>query len=587
MIKKRMVLALALCLALIASLISGCVGTEQNPNAEYTVSFSYNYFTFDEVPARQTVRYGGKVTKPADPVREGYEFLGWFTDEDSTKEWDFGKDTVTGRLVLYAGWAADIRGEIVYPDDDKDFSSLTTPGSQEAAYEYKTFFLPEKDGTRQPYVGDLMPYYEDGVYYFYYLKDGGDSYNHSVYLVTTRDFLTYEEQQEPVLESSRSGSAQDNWIGTGSVVKVNGTYYFFYTGHNGSSTMEYQEKIMVARSDNLTSFEKVAGWEIVPDPDLGQKRDFRDPQAYYDESTGKIVLTVTASKSGVARVIKYTLNADLTGATYDGVIYTNQSGGFFNLECTDTFRIGDKWYLTYSAQDDTLWYAVADNRYGPYQPAKRIDGKLFYAAKHVEDGENSYMVGWGRRSGSPSSTQEVSAWAGNVVVQKISVTESGDLLLEPLDCMEELFVNRRALLVEGTTAKVEAGGEIVYQDVFNCYERFMMQGDFTFSGEGSFGFAFDYNGSAEKYKMIRFRPDRNVVELVFNEGSTAITETALSLGAGRDYSFTYIQEGSVGVLYIRGACSLTVRLYGCSGKPIKLFAENNSVKFTALRQYTD
>ena len=266
MIKKRMVLALALCLALIASLISGCGGTEQNPNAEYTVSFSYNYFTFDEVPARQTVKYGGKVTKPADPVREGYEFLGWFTDEDSTKEWDFGKDTVTGRLVLYAGWAVDIRGEIVYPDDDKDFSSLTTPGSQEAAYEYKTFFLPEKDGTRQPYVGDLMPYYEDGVYYFYYLKDGGDSYNHSVYLVTTRDFLTYEEQQEPVLESSRSGGAQDNWIGTGSVVKVNGTYYFFYTGHNGSSTMEYQEKIMVARSDNLTSFEKVAGWEIVPDP---------------------------------------------------------------------------------------------------------------------------------------------------------------------------------------------------------------------------------------------------------------------------------------------------------------------------------
>ena len=87
MIKKRMVLALALCLALIASLISGCVGTEQNPNAEYTVSFSYNYFTFDEVPARQAVRYGGKVTKPADPVREGYEFLGWFTDEDSTEEW--------------------------------------------------------------------------------------------------------------------------------------------------------------------------------------------------------------------------------------------------------------------------------------------------------------------------------------------------------------------------------------------------------------------------------------------------------------------------------------------------------------------
>lgn len=29
---------------------------------------------------------------------------------------------------------------------DKDFSELTTPGSQEDAYEYRTFFLPAKDG---------------------------------------------------------------------------------------------------------------------------------------------------------------------------------------------------------------------------------------------------------------------------------------------------------------------------------------------------------------------------------------------------------------------------------------------------------
>ena len=65
---------------------------------------------------------------------------------------------------------------------DKDFSELTTPGSQEEAYEYRTFFLPAKDGSIQPYVGDIMPYYEDGMYYFYYLKDGGDSYHHSIYL---------------------------------------------------------------------------------------------------------------------------------------------------------------------------------------------------------------------------------------------------------------------------------------------------------------------------------------------------------------------------------------------------------------------
>ncbi|MBQ3651016.1 MAG: hypothetical protein II959_01140, partial [Clostridia bacterium] len=114
----------------------------------------------------------------------------------------------------------------VFPENETDFAALRTPGSQEAAYTYKTFFLPAQDGTAQPYVGDTMPYYEDGTYYIYYLKEGGDSYNHSIYLATTTDFVTYTEKDDVVLEASRAGG-QDGWIGTGSVVKVKDTYYFF------------------------------------------------------------------------------------------------------------------------------------------------------------------------------------------------------------------------------------------------------------------------------------------------------------------------------------------------------------------------
>ena len=90
-------------------------------------------------------------------------------------------------------------------ENDKDFSALRTPESQEEAYEYRTFFRPAVDGINQPYVGDTMPYYEDGTWYIYYLKEGGDSYNHSIYLATTKDFVTYTEYDDPILESSRSG----------------------------------------------------------------------------------------------------------------------------------------------------------------------------------------------------------------------------------------------------------------------------------------------------------------------------------------------------------------------------------------------
>ena len=245
-----------------------------------------------------------------------------------------------------------------FPENETDFGLLRTPGSQEAAYAYKAFFLPAQDGTAQPYVGDTMPYYEDGTYYIYYLKEGGDSYNHSIYLATTKDFVTYTEKDDVVLEASRAGG-QDGWIGTGSVVKVKDTYYFFYTGHAFSDSYEFKEKILVAKGSSLTSFEKVADWEIVPPSELGQKNDFRDPQAYYDEATDTITLTVTAAQSNKARILKFTLSGDLTTITYDGIIFTDPTASFWNLECSDTFKMGEKYYLTYSGQDDTLWYAMS------------------------------------------------------------------------------------------------------------------------------------------------------------------------------------------------------------------------------------
>lgn len=216
-------------------------------------------------------------------------------------------------------------------------ASPLTPEAQERAHTYDLFFLPELDGSAQPYVGDTMPYYENGMYYIYYLKDGGDSYNHSVYLTTTKDFVTYTEHDNPVLSASRE-DVQDNWIGTGSVVKAGDTYYLFYTGFNSSGSQEYHEKIMVAKGNSPTSFEKVAGWEIVPPASLGQKNDFRDPQAYYDPATQTISLTVTSTQDGKARILKYTLNKNLQNVTYDGIIFTDPTGLFWNVECSAVIR---------------------------------------------------------------------------------------------------------------------------------------------------------------------------------------------------------------------------------------------------------
>ena len=205
----------------------------------------------------------------------------------------------------------------------------------------------------------------------------------------------------------------------------------------------------------------------------------------------------------------------------------------------------------------------------------------------MEDGENAYMAGWARRSESPTSTRSVSAWAGNLVVQKIIQKENGDLALAPTDQVIQQFQNKRRLMVDNAQALIEADSTYQYIDVCTCYERFLLKGNFTYSGSGSFGLCFDYNGETDKYKLISICPDDNLLQLSFNKGGTPIAETEVYLESGKKYSFSYIQEGSVGVFYIDDMAALTVRLYGVSGKPVKLFAENNSVIFSALEQYSN
>ena len=572
---KNRILSGCLALLLTGSLLSGC------GSSECTVTFDPNGGTVSIFS--QTVSSGRITGSLEEPVRDGYVFRGWYQDMGLTRLWDGGKDKVKSDMTLYAGWDKDTGDSVTEPGNDKEFAEGSSPESQEASYEYQAYFLPAKVDSNQPYVGDTMPFYEDGVYYIYYLKDGANSRNHSIFLATTTDFVNYTEYEEVVLESTPG--AQDDWIGTGSVVNVEGTYYLFYTGHT-DGPMEFKEKVMVAVGDSPFGFTKLADWELIPPDELGQKRDFRDPQAYYDPETGNITLTITAAQDGVARILKFTLSADLQTAVYDGIIFTDPTGDFWNLECTDTFRIGDTWYITYSGQDDTLWFASSDTPYGPYGEAKRVDGKLFYAAKHVEDGENAYMVGWARRSGSMSSTVGVTDWAGNLAVQKIVQKENGELVLAPVDAVAGEFTSRRTLAVGEPHVFVEAGEDYVYTDAFTCYESFLLSGEFRYSGEGTFGLSFDFYEDPELNKFITINPAENMLQLWFNEGTTLVTETAVDLRPGETYSFTYIQEGSVGIFYIDGMASLTVRLYGASGKPVQLYAENNGVLFSSLRQYT-
>ena len=68
---------------------------------KYTVTFNSNG---GSAVASAEVEQNKKVSAPANPTKEGYTFVGWFSDEALTKAWKFDSDVVTANTTLYAKW---------------------------------------------------------------------------------------------------------------------------------------------------------------------------------------------------------------------------------------------------------------------------------------------------------------------------------------------------------------------------------------------------------------------------------------------------------------------------------------------------
>ena len=90
---------------------------------DYEVSFVTEH---GKAPASQNVPYNGTADDPGKLTEEGYTFIGWYTDDTRTKEFDFST-AITGDTKVYAKWeknapvlpdtyALNVSGAFVYVD---------------------------------------------------------------------------------------------------------------------------------------------------------------------------------------------------------------------------------------------------------------------------------------------------------------------------------------------------------------------------------------------------------------------------------------------------------------------------------------
>ena len=142
---------------------------------------------------------------------------------------------------------------------------------------HRMYYRPDQKSV----CADVIPYFENGTFYLFYLKDYRDLKNKGEgcdwHLVTTKDLVHYEEKGPVILRGTKE--EQDLYVYTGSIIKKEDTYYIFYTGHNPYFENGHQgvQKILLATSKDLIHWTKQKDFVLKPIDVIYEINDFRDP----------------------------------------------------------------------------------------------------------------------------------------------------------------------------------------------------------------------------------------------------------------------------------------------------------------------
>lgn len=495
--------------------------------------------------------------------------------------------------------------------DDPLYDTSTTCRSPEESGVYQTFYKPQHG-----YVGDPMPYYNAGEnrFYLFYLYENANK--HPIYLSRTYDYATFDGFME-VLPAGPAGS-QEEWIGTGSFIKKDNTYYCFYTGHNGN--LNPAEKVMMATSTDLLNWTKqpMATFQASGGYD---QNNFRDPHVYWDETRSTYVMLVTTRKDGKAALARYT-SSDLTNwSIIEPLLATTSSNPGVHevesdaeiFECPDIFKMGNKWYLTFSRinrdEHRKTFYRIADSPDGPWQICQdasghheTFDGLYLYAGKTASDGTTRYLSGWASTGQTVNSNNELH-WSGALISHKLVQQSSGKLYPVIPDAVDAKFntaVQFGQVKSEGNIAGSGNSYTITAQSSARSYVLFnrntlpvKISMKIDASQSNHFGFSFGSCNDMSEVYSVSFdltSSNRWSMPSLFMHHETSggankkeLNFTPLIIPKNKIFDVKIIIEKSICTVYVNNQVAFTNRIYKMNQNPWTIFSDNGTIKVSGLK----
>lgn len=454
-------------------------------------------------------------------------------------------------------------------------------------------------------AADVIPFYKDGEFYLFYLKDfrdvEADGEGVPWYLIKTKDFVNFSDCGEVLQRGDIN--AQDLFVFTGSVIENNGKYYLFYTGHNPHKREQGlpEQGVMLAVSDDCIHFTKTDLMYFAPDG--YEMHDWRDPFVYKDGDKFKMLL---AARKKEGPFLKRGLTVqcqsdDLLNWTVERDFYAPDN--YFTHECPDLFKMGDWWYLVFSEFSDrtATKYRMAKSLDSEWitPPIDTFDARSFYAAKTVSDGNKRYIIGW-NPTRENNEDYKPWQWGGTIVVHELIQNEDGTLSVScpaavASEYSKEIEMETTAIvgniIAENGVYTLKKGGysyvlfnELPQNCKIHCELRLDEKGkDFGLSlrmdPEYNLGYYVKLDPVFNRMCFDRnFRPGDNYYMVD--------SERFLSLSDGEWHSMDIYIQGTVAEVYIDGV-AMSVRMYDYTTGGFGVYVNECGASFKNIRLTTE
>jgi len=452
-------------------------------------------------------------------------------------------------------------------------------------------------------AADFIPFYWDGAYHLFYLKDYRDAAMHGEgtpwFHLVTRDFVHFDDWGEALARGE--DGAQDKWVFTGSVIERDGAFHIFYTGHNSHLRADGkpEQAVMHAVSPDLRTWTKDERFRFFSPAELGyEPHDWRDPFVLWNEEAGEYWMLLAARKTtGPGRNRGCTALAsspDLSIWTVREPFWAPDE--YFTHECPDLFRIGDWWYLVYStfSERSVTHYRMSRTLTGPWlAPANdTFDGRAFYAAKTAGDGARRFVFGW-----LPTRDQEKDdgywQWGGELVTHEVRQQPDGTLTVRLPDTVAAAFSTPHLTAPAPVLGPWQIAGDYMTADAVGRHSMLtlgampqtcLIETEITFrTGTAACGLLLRADETLDCYYVLRLEPNqqRLTIDRWPRPGDQPfMLERPLPLHPGVPVRLRVLVDGTNLVVYANDQVALSCRMYEHRAGQLGLFVTEGEATFT-------